>query len=49
MLNIINSVVLHYAGFGVSVLLNDIFAMAMRGRRGVPCCIGCQSDQGVPI
>ena len=24
-------------------------AMAMGGRRGVPCCIGYQADQGVPI
>jgi hypothetical protein len=49
MLNIINSAVLHYAGFGVSVLLNDFSAMAMRGRRWVTCCIGWQADQGVSI
>ena len=35
MLNIINSAALHYAGFGVSVLLNDFPTMAMGGRRGV--------------
>ena len=49
MLNIINSAALHCAGFGFSVLLNDFPAMAMGGRRGVPCCIGCQADQGVSI
>ena len=49
MLNIINSTALHCAGFGVSVLLNDVPAMAMGGRRGVPYDIGCQADQGVPI
>jgi len=31
------------------MLLNDFPAMTMGGRRGVPCCIGCQADQGVPI
>jgi hypothetical protein len=49
MLNIINSAALHYAGFRVFVLLNNFPTMAMGGRRGVPCCIGCQADQGVPI
>jgi hypothetical protein len=49
MLNIINFAALHYASFGVFVLLNDFTAMAMGGRRGIPCCIGCQADQGVPI
>jgi hypothetical protein len=49
MLNIINSVALHCVDFGVSVLLNDFSAMAMGGKRGVPCCISCQAGQGVPI
>jgi hypothetical protein len=49
MLNIINSDALHCAGFEVSVLLNDFPAMAMGGRKGVPCCISCQADQGVPM
>jgi hypothetical protein len=40
---------LHCVGFGVSVLLNDFSTMAMGGIRGVPCCIGYQADQGVPI
>ena len=31
------------------MLLNDFPAMAMGGRRGVPCCIGCQADQGMLI
>jgi hypothetical protein len=39
---------LHCASFEVSVLLNDFLAMVMGGRRGVPSCIGCQADQGVP-
>ena len=46
---IINSAALHCAGFEVSVLLNDFPAMAMGGRRGVPCCIGYQANQGVPM
>ena len=49
MFNIINSAALHCTGFGVLVLLNDFPTMAMGGRRGVPSCIGCQADQGVPI
>jgi hypothetical protein len=44
MFNIINSVVLHCAGFEVLVLLNDFTVMAMGGRKGVPCCIGWQAD-----
>jgi hypothetical protein len=49
MLNIIIFAALHCAGFGVSVLLNNFPAMAMGGRRGVPCYIGCQADHGVSI
>jgi hypothetical protein len=49
MLNIINSATLYCAGFGVLVLLNDFSAMAMVGRRGVSCYIGCQANEGLPI
>jgi methylmalonyl-CoA mutase cobalamin-binding subunit len=50
MLNIINSATLHYAGFGVFVLLNDFPAMAMGGRRGFHVALAaklikeCQSE-----